>query len=67
LPSGPHLNLFPRHFHRTRRPVRPVGGNRIQRIGDGENSRAQRDVLALQSAWIAGSVPALLGILRSIL
>ena len=38
---------------------RAVGGHRVERPGDGDDPRAERDLLAVQLLGIAGAVPAL--------
>ena len=39
--------------------VRAVGGERVERVGDREHARGERDLLAAQPVGIAGAVPAL--------
>src|SRR3990172_10905220 len=41
---------------RLRRLVRPTVDHRLVRVGDGDDARAQRDVLAAQPIWVAGAV-----------
>ena len=42
------------------RPVRPIRGDGVERVGDGKDARSQRNLLALQVARIATAVEALL-------
>ena len=37
-----------------------VGGHGVERVGDGEDARAERDLFAAEAAWIAGAIEALL-------
>src|SRR5919109_550139 len=63
----PWVELTPRTFgdrsprlgERRRRPVGPIGRDRIQGVGNREDTCRHRDLLALQPVWVAGPVPAL--------
>src|SRR6185503_20406456 len=42
-----------------RAPVRPVAGHRVERVGDREDPRGGRDVVAAPAVGVAAAVPAL--------
>lgn len=48
------------------RPVRPFGGQRIVGVGDGKDPGGERDLLALQTPWIALPVPFLVVAVRDV-
>ena len=43
-------------LERHRVPVVPLGGQRLEDVGDGDDAGAERDVLALELAGVAGAV-----------
>src|SRR5436190_9504870 len=47
-------------------PVGPVCGDRVERVGDREDPRRERDLLALQAVRVALAVPALVVVLDDV-
>src|SRR5262249_28407064 len=60
LTPGTPPNLLPRMIHGQRATVRTVRNHCIQRIGDRENPRSQRDRFAAQAAGIPCAIEKLL-------
>src|SRR5579864_6673947 len=60
LPAGISLDFFSRSGNGQRFAIWAIRYHRIERIGHGEYSRAERNLLAPQPAGIAGPVVALL-------
>src|ERR1700752_5342474 len=56
LSAGISLNFFSRGGNRQRLAIGPVGNHRVERIGNGEYARAQRNLLTTQAAGIPGPV-----------
>ena len=59
LRAGAALDLGQRLVTAQRRPVGPVARHRVERVGDGEHARLERDLLAGLAGRIAVPVPAL--------
>src|SRR6266511_1819131 len=59
LPSTLGGDLGHRSLPARGGPIRPLARNRIERVRDGEDSRAERDRLPSQAVRISRSVPAL--------
>src|ERR1035437_10784788 len=60
LLSGPLVDLDFGSVQRLLRPVNPVGGDRIQRVGDGEDASPEGNLFSLQAARITTAVEPLL-------
>ena len=56
LGAGDTLDLGHRRGMRLRAAIGPVGGNRVVRVGDGEQAGAEHDRLVLQARGVAASV-----------
>jgi len=56
LRTGHSSNLFHGGGNGLRRPIGPVGGNRVKGVHDGEDPRASIDFACRESAWIAGAI-----------
>ena len=56
LRSGAAQNLIARHIEATRLSVRPVAGDGVEGVGDGENAGADGDVATTLRIWIAAAV-----------
>src|SRR5579863_977939 len=56
LPPGPLRDLLPCGLQRLSRPVNPVGCDGVERVGNRENARSERDLFSLQVPRIAGAV-----------
>ncbi len=52
-------NLAPGALPRQRAPVGPVARHRVERVGDREDPRADRNLVSLRAVGIAAAVPAL--------
>ena len=53
----PGLDLLERFFEREGRSIGPVAGHGVERIGDREHPRRQRDLLPRQPGGVPGAVP----------
>src|SRR4029078_5672970 len=53
------LDLADRVAPGTGGPVRAVARDRVERVGDGEDARAERDLASLEPVRVAAAVPAL--------
>jgi hypothetical protein len=60
LGSGAAQNLFARHVEAARLAVGPVAGNRVQRVGDGKDAGADRNLVPAQPVRVAAAVVVLL-------
>src|SRR5262245_61693478 len=60
LDPGELPNLLDRDLDGEGRPIRTVGGHGVERVDDREDPGPQGDLLALEPARVAGSVPPLL-------
>ncbi len=59
LGTGAGVDHGHRLFFGERVAVGAVGHERVVDVGNGDDSRGNRDVIAGQSVWIAAAVPAL--------
>src|SRR5207253_6521052 len=59
LRAGAALELRARRLAVERRPVGPWLDHRAERVADGDDARAERDLLAGEAVRIAATVPAL--------
>src|SRR6516225_5831146 len=60
LATGAALDFFARVRHWQRPAVRAVADHGIERIGDGEDARSERNLVSSQPARVAGAVVKLL-------
>src|SRR6516164_824129 len=60
LAAGASPDFLPRVWHREGPPIRPVADHGIERVGDGENTRPHRNLIASQAPGIARTVIKLL-------
>ena len=56
LATRPGGDLFTRGVIRLFGAVRPVGSDGVESVGDGEDAGTEWNLIAFQSAWIAGAV-----------
>src|SRR5260221_13400470 len=56
LSTSAALNLFAGVGHRQGPAVGSVADHGVQAVGDGKDSGAQRNLFALEAAWITGAV-----------
>ena len=59
LRAGAALDLRDRFLERERRAVEAVGRHRVEGVGDEDDARAERDLLAGEAVGVALAVPAL--------
>ena len=59
LRPGAAVDLLARGREGGGRPVRAVGGQRVERVGDREHARGERDRVAREAVRVARAVPAL--------
>src|SRR5260370_38876531 len=60
LAAGAALNLFAGMGHRQGSAVGPVADHGIERIGDGKDARAERNLITVQSPGVTRAVKKLL-------
>ena len=60
LASGPNLDFFLRDREGSSSAIRAIGTDRVERVGDGEDTRTQWNLLAFQAARIPGAIKFLL-------
>jgi hypothetical protein len=60
LRSGAAQNLFARLIEAARLAVRPVAGDGVEGVGDGENAGADGNIGSALGVWIAATVVVLL-------
>src|SRR6266702_7660004 len=60
LAAGAPFDFLPRVWYRERPPIRPVADHGIERVGDGEDTRPQWNLITSQAPGIARAVKSLL-------